>query len=74
MSYTDKYDARCDDCGRFMDYTDSGASAAYKYDFIAMECTHQHWRCPFCTARLGPVRSNATPHNNDMTPYEFLVE
>ena len=69
-----EYDARCDDCGRFMDCTASGASTAYQYDFVAMECTHEHWRCPSCTARLGPVRSNARPHNGDMTPYETHVE
>ena len=65
---------RCDDCGRFMDCTASGSSTAYMYDFVAMECIYEHWRCHSCTARLGPIRSNAKPHNGDMTPYETHVE
>ena len=28
-------------------------------------------RCRKCTADKGPVRSNARPHDGDMTPYEW---
>jgi len=51
------YQKFCDDCGKFMDCTDSGTSTANIYDFAAMECIYDHWRCPSCTARLGPIRS-----------------
>jgi len=66
-------DARCDDCGRFMKTADSGASTAYQYDFVKMECSYEHWRCPSCTARFGPIRSNARPNNGDMTRYETHI-
>jgi hypothetical protein len=66
-------DCRCDDCGRFMDPTASGSSSARMYDFVAMECDYEHWRCSSCSARLGQIRSNARPHNGDMTPYETHI-
>jgi len=60
---------KCDDCGRFMRF-DARASWAHKYDFVAMECVYEHYRCARCTEELGPVHSNARPYNGDMSPYE----
>ena len=68
------YNAKCDDCGRFMNCEASGSSTARKYDLVAMECIYDHWRCPSCTSRLGPVHSNARPNNGNMTPYESYVD
>ncbi len=67
-------DMRCDDCGRFMNPEHSGASTAIIYDFAAMEPSYEHLRCPPCSARLGPIHSNATPYNGDMSRYETHVE
>jgi hypothetical protein len=60
---------KCDDCGRFMRHG-AGATWAHKYDFVAMECRYEHYRCAACTERLGPITSNARPHNGDMSPYQ----
>lgn len=65
--------AKCDDCGRFLSYEAPGTSYADKYDFVAMCCDYQHWRCSDCTARLGPVHSNARPYNGDMIPYQGII-
>ena len=59
-------DSRCDDCGRFM----SKGSWADIYDFVALCCDYQHFRCARCTEKLGPALSNAKPHNGDMSPYQ----
>ena len=66
--------AKCDDCGRFMDPSASGASWAYKYDMVAMECSHEHWRCSKCTDKYGPVHSNARPADGNMSPYERVIK
>lgn len=58
--------SKCTDCGRFMR---DGTWAAI-FDLVAMELSHEHWRCTRCTGKLGPAQSNARPHNGDMTPYE----
>lgn len=58
---------RCDDCGQFMR---EASSWAHIYDFVAMELSHEHFRCKRCTERLGPVRTNARPANGDLSPYE----
>lgn len=60
---------RCDDCGRFASLS-NGASSAMIFDFVAMCPDYEHLRCAACTARLGPIRSNARPSSTDMTPYE----
>ncbi len=60
---------KCDDCGRFM-RCDDRATWADQYDFVAMECIYQHFRCARCTEAMGPVQSNARPYNGDMSPYE----
>lgn len=60
---------KCDDCGRFMKF-DERATWANKYDFVAMECIYEHFRCGRCTELLGPVLSNARPYNGDMSPYQ----
>ena len=62
---------RCTDCGRFMVLA-GGASSARMYDFVAMEPSHDHFRCAECTKRLGPVCSNARPYNGDMRPYQSI--
>lgn len=61
---------RCDDCGRFA--STDGASAANIYDFVAMELSHEHFRCRRCTERLGPAVSNARPWDGDLAPYQRL--
>lgn len=62
---------RCDDCGRFASLS-NGASSAMIFDFASMCPDYDHVRCASCTARLGPVHSNARPSNGDMTPYETV--
>lgn len=62
---------KCDDCGRFMKLAD-GASSARQYDFVAMECVYDHYRCAKCTKELGPVFSNARPSNGDMSPFQSI--
>ena len=62
---------KCNDCGRFM-VLDGGASSARMYDFVAMEATHDHFRCASCTVKLGPAHSNARPHDGDMRPFESV--
>ena len=69
-----EHNEKCDDCGRFMNCDAAGASFAFIYDFVAMEFMYQHWRCPSCTVKLGPVHSNAMPHNGDMTRYESYID
>jgi hypothetical protein len=63
---------RCNDCGRFATLA-NGASSAMQFDFVAMEPSYDHLRCASCTAKLGPVRSNARPSNGDMTPYQTVT-
>ena len=65
---------KCDDCGRFFGYGAPGGTWAHKYDFVAMEQSHTHLRCPRCTVRLGPVLSNARPSDGNMAPYEGWTE
>lgn len=64
---------KCDDCGRFMKF-DGRATWSHKYDFVAMCCDYEHFRCGPCTERLGPTVSNARPHNGDMSPYQGTFE
>lgn len=64
-------DWHCHDCGRFMALI-GGASSARMFDFAAMEASHDHFRCRVCTAKLGPVHSNARPSDGDMRPYESV--
>jgi len=58
---------KCDDCGRFM--SSVGSSAAI-YDFASCGLDHEHFRCVPCTEKIGPVQSNARPHDGDMSPYQ----
>lgn len=64
---------RCDDCGRFS--RAEGASMADIYDFTpgSMGLDREHFRCARCTEVLGPARSNARPHDGDMSRYEWLL-
>jgi len=62
---------RCDDCGQFATPA-NGASSAMIFDMVAMCPDYDHLRCPKCTAKLGPVRSNARPSNGNMQPYETI--
>jgi hypothetical protein len=64
-------DGKCNDCGRFMTLS-GGASTACMYDFVAMELSHKHYRCARCTAKLGPIDSNARPADGDMSPYQSI--
>ena len=64
----------CDDCGRFFGYETPGGSTADIYDFVAMCCDYTHLRCPVCTEKLGPVTSNARPHDGNMAPYQSIIE
>jgi hypothetical protein len=57
---------KCTDCGRFC----SRGTWALIFDFVAMEPSHEHFRCERCVDRLGPAGSNARPRNGDMSPYE----
>lgn len=63
------YALKCDDCGKFMAWK-PGASSATIYDFVAMEPSHDHFRCVPCGERLGPVYSNARPYNGDLSPFQ----
>ncbi len=68
------YAHKCDDCGKFSSGKEGGgASWAYQYDFVAMEASYDHHRCPKCTALMGPVQSNARPSNGDMKPYQGMI-
>lgn len=64
------HNGKCDDCGQFMNFYQSGSSWADRYDFVAMECIETRTRCPACTNKLGPLHSNARPANGDMSPYQ----
>jgi hypothetical protein len=60
----------CCDCGRFY----SGKhSWAYIYDFVAMQPDYLHIRCKSCTDKLGPVHSNASPYDGDMSSYQGIT-
>lgn len=63
---------RCDDCGQFASLAD-GASSAMIFSFVDMSPDYDHLRCKKCTAKLGPVHSNARPSNGYMTPYESVT-
>jgi hypothetical protein len=67
------YAERCDDCGKFFNPLEKGASSAAIYDLVQMEAGYLHFRCSFCTKKLGPVHSNARPADGDMSPYESQV-
>src|ERR1700761_8457696 len=62
---------KCGDCGKFMRLT-NGASSADIYDMVGMGLDHERYRCSLCTERLGPVQSNARPHDGDMAPYQMV--
>jgi phage FluMu protein Com len=65
---------QCDDCGKFTSVAKgSGASYARIYDFVAMGLDRERIRCPKCTEHLGPVQSNARPHNCDMSSYQTVL-
>lgn len=65
------YAYNCSDCGKFMSLS-NGASSAMQFDFVAMEPSYDHMRRRNCTALMGPVQSNARPHNGDMSPYQEI--
>lgn len=62
---------KCDDCGRFMT-TEKGASSASIYSFNpqSLGLDYEHMRCRSCSEKMGPVQSNAQPHDGDMTKYQ----
>jgi hypothetical protein len=66
--------ARCDDCGRFMNPEAQGTSTAEVFDFAAMEPSHTHWRCPRCTEKHGHAETNAMPSNGNYSQYETFIE
>ena len=52
---------------------DRGGSWAAIYDMATYGGLEEEiWRCQPCTDRLGPVTSNARPHDGDMRPYQGL--
>jgi hypothetical protein len=60
---------RCDTCAKFA--SNKGATFATMFDFVAMEASHDSMRCSACTERLGPVKSNARPHDGDTSKWEW---
>jgi len=65
-------DGKCDDCGRFISYGAAGLSWADQYTFYPPGCDYVHQRCPRCTERLGPVTSNARPHDGNMGSFQGI--
>lgn len=61
---------KCSDCGKFMRL--DGGSSANIYDMTAMCLSHEHYRCARCTNDIGPIRSNACPVDEEMSPYETV--
>lgn len=59
----------CDICGRFVG---RGGSWAHKYDMVAMGLSHEAYRCRSHTRSVGPIQSNARPHDSDMSPYQGI--
>lgn len=64
-------ETNCDVCGRF---AGKGGSWAHRYDFVAMEPTHDPVRCKRCTETHGPILSNARPSPNNTNRYEGMIE
>lgn len=62
---------RCDTCARFC--RGAGATFATQFDFVAMEAAYDAVRCAECTARLGPAKSNARPHDGDTSRWEWSM-
>jgi hypothetical protein len=64
---------RCDTCGKFM-RLEAPASWASIFDRAGMCLDHEAYRCGGCTELLGHVCSNATPHDDDMSPYQGIFD
>jgi hypothetical protein len=61
----------CDACGRFVGM---GGSFAMIFDFVAMEPSHEIFRCKKCTETIGPCCSNARPADENMKPYQWILQ
>lgn len=68
-----KYSLRCDKCGKFIKWQ-SRYSWATIYSFPHGGIEGDVFRCEADTKKYGPVKSNAKPYNDDMSPYQGINE
>ncbi len=64
---------QCSSCGKFM-RPEAPASWASIFDRVGMCLDHEAYRCGQCTVSLGPIQSNATPYDGDMSPYQGVFD